>query len=358
MGVIIVNNNISVYGGDDRAAIEMTRKLNEELSVDAVLFGIRGTHNSTYIRSLKTAQLSIGIFRIFNVFVFLELFIISLKYKPEKVIFHTLSGRISWLALFSFPGVEKYLVHHDFFGICSQRNRFRNDQICKKCTLQKDLILTYNCSNKYYKSLFLYVDKKIYNFARSIVNVNDVFVSEHFLEEFRTKGVNGVLHRNYLFNDYQIEEVRNWEKNLVGFFGRDSVEKGVASLKCFLSLNKQFRLVTTIQRPDWENVESRPFMNKSELLKVLSRLQYLIIPSKWEENMPMLILEAYSCGTPVIVSNVGGLPEMVEDGVTGWIVSDWKSWVIPDLSEKEYDMMRSKSMEMFSKLNGNLEWIN
>ena len=59
MGVIIVNNNISVYGGDDRAAIEMTRKLNEELSVDAVLFGIRGTNNSTYrIRIQKLDQLN------------------------------------------------------------------------------------------------------------------------------------------------------------------------------------------------------------------------------------------------------------------------------------------------------------
>jgi glycosyltransferase involved in cell wall biosynthesis len=357
MGVLVINNNISVFGGDDRAAIEMTRRLNEELSVEAILFGARGNNNLPYVRSLKSALFSVGILRLFNLFIFFELLIYGFKYKPEKVIFHTLSGRISWLALLSFPGVDKFLVHHDFFGICSQRNRFRNDEICKRCSMQRDLILSYNCTNQKFKSIFLFFDKKIYKIARGLTKINDVFVSKHFLDEFKAKGVNGVLHRNYLNNDQDSQRIIRWEKHLVGFFGRDSVEKGMSSLELFLQINLQYRLITTIQRPGWKNVESLPFMNKSEMLKVLSRLQYLVVPSKWEENMPMLILEAYSVGTPVIVSNVGGLPEMVEHGVTGWIVDNWESWVLPEVSDNEYDSMRSAAIDMFYKLNGSLEWI-
>jgi glycosyltransferase involved in cell wall biosynthesis len=43
----------------------------------------------------------------------------------------------------------------------------------------------------------------------------------------------------------------------------------------------------------------------------------LVLPALWEENNPMIVLEARAAGTPVIVSDGGGLPEMVEDGVDG-----------------------------------------
>jgi len=48
-------------------------------------------------------------------------------------------------------------------------------------------------------------------------------------------------------------------------------------------------------------------------------IDVLIIPSVWPENSPVTILEALAAGTPVLASNVGGIPELVEDGVTGYL---------------------------------------
>ena len=46
-----------------------------------------------------------------------------------------------------------------------------------------------------------------------------------------------------------------------------------------------------------------------------------MVPSVWLENYPTVVLEAQACGVPVIASRVGGLPEMVNDGIDGLLVS-------------------------------------
>ena len=46
----------------------------------------------------------------------------------------------------------------------------------------------------------------------------------------------------------------------------------------------------------------------------------VVVPSRWYENQPMTILEAFACGAPVIGSRLGGIPELVNDGVNGQTV--------------------------------------
>ena len=44
----------------------------------------------------------------------------------------------------------------------------------------------------------------------------------------------------------------------------------------------------------------------------------VIVPSEWYENNPMTIIEAYSVGTPVIGAQIGGIPEIIAEGETGY----------------------------------------
>jgi glycosyltransferase involved in cell wall biosynthesis len=46
----------------------------------------------------------------------------------------------------------------------------------------------------------------------------------------------------------------------------------------------------------------------------------LVVPSVWPENSPVTITEAMASGIPVIASDVGGIGELVEDGVTGYLI--------------------------------------
>lgn len=61
-------------------------------------------------------------------------------------------------------------------------------------------------------------------------------------------------------------------------------------------------------------------LSRSDVRAQLRAARATVLPSRWDENNPMSVLEARSLGVPVIVSDRGGLPEMVTDGVDGLVV--------------------------------------
>ena len=58
---------------------------------------------------------------------------------------------------------------------------------------------------------------------------------------------------------------------------------------------------------------------KENMGKILAEIDFLIIPSIWYENSPLVLLNALACHTPVIVSDVAGMAEFVVDGKNGYI---------------------------------------
>lgn len=62
------------------------------------------------------------------------------------------------------------------------------------------------------------------------------------------------------------------------------------------------------------------FLSQQALMGWYQKASIFIAPALWD-NSPNTIYEAMSCGTPVIATRVGGIPELVEDGVTGLLIS-------------------------------------
>ena len=52
-------------------------------------------------------------------------------------------------------------------------------------------------------------------------------------------------------------------------------------------------------------------------MKFIGDAELQVIPSECYEGFPMVVLEAYACGTPILASRIGGLDEIVVDGETG-----------------------------------------
>jgi glycosyltransferase involved in cell wall biosynthesis len=54
-----------------------------------------------------------------------------------------------------------------------------------------------------------------------------------------------------------------------------------------------------------------------EVLALMQRARFLVFPSEWYEGLPMTLIEAFACGLPVVVSRLGAMVELVDDGHTG-----------------------------------------
>jgi glycosyltransferase involved in cell wall biosynthesis len=60
-------------------------------------------------------------------------------------------------------------------------------------------------------------------------------------------------------------------------------------------------------------------LGPDEILAALSRSAYLVFPSRAVENAPTVIMESLSRGTPVVAASTGGVPELITEGVTGFL---------------------------------------
>jgi glycosyltransferase involved in cell wall biosynthesis len=67
-----------------------------------------------------------------------------------------------------------------------------------------------------------------------------------------------------------------------------------------------------------KNIQFKGPYDNNNINQVLHNIDVLIVPSIWLENSPLVIQEAFLAGIPVITSNIGGMKELVKDGINGF----------------------------------------
>jgi glycosyltransferase involved in cell wall biosynthesis len=120
------------------------------------------------------------------------------------------------------------------------------------------------------------------------------------------------------------------------FLGRIAPEKRVdIAIRVAEHCGVTLKIAAKIDRADQDYYEEtiRPLMgspwvdyigeiNDHEKSAFLSGAIALLVPIDWPEPFGLVMIEAMACGTPVIAFNRGSVPELIEDGVTGFIVED------------------------------------
>ena len=127
------------------------------------------------------------------------------------------------------------------------------------------------------------------------------------------------------------------KQEYAAFLGRVSPEKGLdraihiagkAGLKLKIAAkvdNADKEYYDTIIKPlirDNAHVEFIGEINDQQKPAFLSGAHALIFPIDWPEPFGLVMIEAMACGTPVIAYRSGSVPEVIDDGVSGFIVGD------------------------------------
>jgi len=116
------------------------------------------------------------------------------------------------------------------------------------------------------------------------------------------------------------------------YFGRISYEKGLDTLihafqktdpplDLYLigrSYDGEEERLRRLMLPKFENRVHFPGFQKGEALsRWIAGALFSVVPSRWYDNAPLAVYESFLHGTPVLAAGIGGIPEQVEDGVTG-----------------------------------------
>lgn len=261
--------------------------------------------------------------------------------KPDLAHIHLMWGQITPSI---FPVLKKYRIPilftvHDYRIVCPAYTfRDGSGHICEDCQGRHFYkCFTHTCckgsrvmsavmaAEQYFRNAFFnpakYIDGFIYvsNFARNI--------QEKYMPALKEKP-NITL---YNFSTSIVSEPKAMPTDRYFlFFGRLSYEKGVMTLlkayrdlpQCRLKVvgtgPKEEELKAFAVENGMKNVEFLGYKTGKELTDLVSGAYFVIVPSEWYENNPMTIIEAYSVGTPVIGARIGGIPEIVVDGRTGF----------------------------------------
>ncbi|MEZ0541029.1 glycosyltransferase [Fibrella arboris] len=156
------------------------------------------------------------------------------------------------------------------------------------------------------------------------------------------------------------------KKSFYLYVGRLSEEKGTeVLLTAFVKSKKTLKiagngpLLEKVKKAsfNYSNIQYEGILNQEEVRHLMKGCTALIFPSIWFEGMPMVILEAFSQGIPVIASNFGVMSTMIKHGVDGmhFNVNDPNSLVSvidvwSNLNESEKDSFSVQALNTYKKL--------
>lgn len=290
--------------------------------------------------------------------------------KPDLVVLNLVHKQLTLSIIDAIKAYDPMLpifwTMHDLIAVCpSYTMRDGRGNVCEKCLGGN---YTHCIKNKCMKGSTLmsilgayeaaYIRrKKWYDDVDLFICPSDFYRKK--LTEGRFTGSPIITLRNPLPLNTMYETIGSNE-GYVLYFGRLSQEKGVSTLieaakicGCHLVI-----LGTGPQEAELKslaegcaNIEFKGFQTGETLKNYVRNSQCVVLPSEWYENGPYSAMEAMAMGKPLIVSEMGGLPELVENGINGFVCEKTAKALaesirkLQDLPEEVYRKMAQCAIE-------------
>jgi len=288
------------------------------------------------------------------------------NWRPDIVHLNNFAHQISpsILDVFKKYRIPAVMTMHDYKLVCPSYLMLLDGKPCEKCKNGK----YYHCfinkctKNSYLKSLVNTLEMYLHHKILKIYNNISFFISPSIflMEKVREMGFNGNI--VYLPNFVDVEKYKpnyNPENKDIIYFGRLSGEKGIDTLiSSVKNLDVSVIIIGSgpceskfknrVKEELINNIHFLGFKKGKELRDIISRSLFVVVPSECYENNPLSVLESFALGKPVIGSRIGGIPELVIDGKTGFT---FKAGNVSDLRKKIKDL--SGNINLIKELGKN-----
>lgn len=248
----------------------------------------------------------------YNPFYLSKLKKILRDFDPDIIHTNNLSGfsTIVWKAAHQ---LEYKIVHtlRDYYLLCPRSNMYKNDRSCNK---QCNECLIYS-----------FPRKKLSKYVSGVIGISNFILQKHIkFGYFKTAHYRNSIANSVSNNRTKPTGTLSSKVVVFGYIGRLSQEKGIEILlQTILQLpeSDKWRLLiagkgdsqfTNYLKVNFQD-DRIGFLGHIPPKAFFDKIDFLVVPSQWEEPFARVIIEAYSYGLNVIGSDVGGIAEILED---------------------------------------------
>lgn len=352
MKILQINKFFYLRGGSETHFFELT-KLLEAKGHEVIPFcmqdprNLKSKYDKYFIEAVDLSKFSFKNFikYFYNYEALKKLEQLIQTEQPDVAHLHNIAHQFSpaIIRLLKKHNIPVIQTLHDYKLICPNYQLYSNNQICLKCKGSKYYnCLTSRCVKKsYLKSFMAMTEAYLNNRVRRLYEQVDLFIApSKFMKDIsvdfgvkpeKIEVVNNFI--NFDFAKIASESLEPLEKYLL-YFGRLSDEKGVRVLvKAMSHVNLDLKLkivgsgpekIMLLRQIDALGLSARvsiidqiPLERRPELEKIIRQATAVVVPSVWYENMPYSLIEAMAMSKLVIVSELGGMVELVKHGETG-----------------------------------------
>lgn len=251
------------------------------------------------------------------------------KERPDIAHLHNIYHQLtpSIIPVLKKHGVKVVVTLHDYKLICPSYIALDKGEICTACNGASFWRpVSRHCQGSRLQEMLLMAESFWHRRQKSYEEVDLFIAPSRFLADLASRRIPrekiAVLPNGIDLEAY----TPNYDDLGYGlYFGRLSKEKGIETLlAAHKSMGESLPLKVVGTGPLADRLawyfpaaEFLGYKSGEELTTLIGEAAFVVVPSEWYENCSMVVLEAMALGKPVIGSNIGGIPEQIEDGRTG-----------------------------------------
>ncbi len=353
MKILLLHEYFSYLGGED-IYHDSLKRLFKSYGHKVIEF----TKNNKDIGKNIFSRILVSQKTYWNKEVYSKLTEIILSEKPEIAHFNNIFPLITPIAYrvcakLKIPVVQTF---HDYRYICPSGQLFRNGKSCSLCLGKKLCFysMLYGCyHNSRLASVVFATSLFFHKIIRSFGYIDKFIFPSNFSRKYFLK-YSDILPEKTVVVPYftQIEKDRknhSVKKDYFLFVGRLSEEKGIKELLNVFSSLPYMKLMVIGDGPlkkqvhkykVYKNIIFKNFLPQEKIFNYMKNSIATIIPSLFYETGPIVMIESFASGTPVIVPNFGSFIEAVNDGKTGLF---YRQYDFADLKAKIFYAYENRS---------------